>query len=266
VAGSYEVAVRPTDVLGNTSQVVLGEFELTAVLLPDTTPMTLDQLSPALNATVKVSGSAITGVANDDRSVASVDVAIKDKATNLWLKPDGTWTATFTWLPTTLASPGAASTGFTRTWAAVPGSFGFQMRASDASGNVTNVGFRGFTVISDDTVPDTSAPVFSQLAPGVNAVVPASGADISGVSTDDRAVASVDVAIRDKATNLWLKPDGTWTATFTWLPATLGSPGSASTTFTRAWAAVPGAYGYQLRTADTSGKTTNQAFRAFTVN
>ena len=265
-AGSYEVAARPTDVLGNTSQVVLGEFALTAVLPPDTTPMTLDQLSPAAGGTVKVSQSAITGVANDDRSVASVDVAIKDKATNLWLKPDGTWTSTFTWLPTTLASPGAASTAFSRTWSPVPGSYGYQLRSADGSGNATNVGFRSFTVISDDTVPDTTPPSFSQLSPGVNATVPASGAAITGVSTDDQKVASVDVAIKDKATNLWLKADGTWTATFTWVPATLADPGAASTSFMRTWAAVPGSFGYQLRTADAAGNTTNQAFRSFTVN
>ncbi len=266
VAGSYEVAVRPTDVLGNTAQVVLGEFTLTEVLPPDTTPMTLDQLSPAAGGTVKVSQSAITGVANDDRSVASVEVAIKDKATNLWLKADGTWTSTFTWLPTTLASPGAASTAFSRTWSAVPGSYGYQLRSADASGNATNIAFRSFTVISDDTVPDTTPPAFSQLSPGVNATVPASGADITGVSTDDQVVASVDVAIKDKATNLWLKADGTWTATFTWVPATLANPGAASTSFTRTWAAAPGSYGYQLRTADAAGNTTNQAFRSFTVN
>ncbi|WP_243059087.1 Ig-like domain-containing protein [Nocardioides sp. SR21] len=265
VAGSYEVSTRTYDVLANTVQTVLGEFELTAVLPPDTTPMTLDQLSPGLNATVKVSQSAIAGVANDDRSVASVDVAIRDKSTNLWLRSDGTWGA-FGWLTTTLANPGAASTAFSRSWPATPGSYGFQLRSADASGNATSVAFRSFTVISDDTVPDTTAPAFSQLLPGVNAVVPASGADITGVSTDDRVVASVDVAIKDKTTNLWLKADGTWQATFVWVPATLGSPGSASTTFTRTWAAAPGSYGYQLRTADTSGNTTNQAFRSFTVN
>ena len=37
VAGSYEVATRTHDVLANTVQTVLGEFELTAVLPPDTT-------------------------------------------------------------------------------------------------------------------------------------------------------------------------------------------------------------------------------------
>lgn len=263
--GTYEVSVRPTDVLGNTSQVVLGEFELTAVLPPDTTPMTLDQLAPASGGTVKVSESAIGGVANDDRSVASVDVAIRDKTTNLWLRADGTWGA-FGWLPTTLANPGTASTAFSRAWPASPGSYGYQLRASDASGNATSIAFRSFTVISDDTVPDTAAPVLSQLSPGVNATVPVAAADITGTSTDDRAVATVEVAIKDRATNLWLRADGTWQATFVWVPATLASPGAASTTFTRTWAAVPGAFGYQVRTTDTSGNTTNQAFRSFTVS
>lgn len=265
VAGAYEVATRTRDVLGSSAQTVLGEFELTAVLPPDTTPMTLDQLAPASGGTVKVSESAIGGVANDDRSVASVDVAIRDKTTNLWLRADGTWGA-FGWLPTTLANPGTASTAFSRAWPASPGSYGYQLRASDASGNATSIAFRSFTVISDDTVPDTAAPVLSQLSPGVNATVPVAAADITGTSTDDRAVATVEVAIKDRATNLWLRADGTWQATFVWVPATLASPGAASTTFTRTWAAVPGAFGYQVRTTDTSGNTTNQAFRSFTVS
>ncbi|MGB0100783.1 MAG: hypothetical protein WBP61_10935 [Nocardioides sp.] len=262
--GSYEVSTRSTDVLGNTAQVVLGTFDLTDVLPPDTTAMTIDQLSPEANGTVPVSESAISGVANDDRSVASVDVAIKDKGTNLWLRPNGSWGA-FAWVPVVLAEPGAASTPFAHPWPAAPGGYGYQLRASDAAGNTTAVGYRSFTVINDGVIPDTAPPSFSQTAPDLNATVPVSGAAISGTATDDRAVASVDVAIKDKGTNQWLRPNGTWGA-FAWVPADLADPGAASTTFSHSWAAAPGAYGYQLRTSDPSGNTASQAFRSFTVN
>ena len=145
VLGSYEVAVRPRDVIGNTSVQVVGTFEVAPPLGPDTTPLVLSQLLPAANATVPVAGADISGSATDDRAVASVDVAIKDKATNLWLRADGSW-GSFTWLPSTLGQPGAATTSFTRSWAAVPGSFGFQLRAFDGAGNQTTMAFRSFTV------------------------------------------------------------------------------------------------------------------------
>ncbi|MCW2764498.1 MAG: hypothetical protein JWO11_457 [Nocardioides sp.] len=145
VPGNYEVAVRSTDVLANTVQTVLGEFALTTVLPPDTTAPALSQLAPGTNATVPASGAAISGLATDDRSMASVDVAIKNKTTNLWLRVDGTWGA-FGWLPAALASPGAANTPWSRDWTAAAGSYGFQVRAFDASGNTATVAFRSFTV------------------------------------------------------------------------------------------------------------------------
>ena len=143
--GSYEVAVRPRDVLDNSDIQVLGTFDLTGVLPPDTTPLTLSQLLPAPNSTVTAAAATISGTATDDRSVASVDVAIKNRTTNQWLRPDGTWGA-FGWLPTSLAAPGAASTTWSRAWAATPGLYGYQLRASDAAGNSTAQAFRQFTV------------------------------------------------------------------------------------------------------------------------
>jgi hypothetical protein len=77
--------------------------------------------------------------------VASVDVAVKNKTNNTWLRDDGTWGA-FVWLPAVLAAPGAASTTWSREWAATPGSYGFQLRGADASGNPTAQPFRSFTV------------------------------------------------------------------------------------------------------------------------
>ncbi len=143
--GNYEVAVRPRDVLTNSSIQVLGTFQVALPLGPDTTPLVLSQVLPGVNATVPATGADVTGTATDDRAVTSVDVAIKDKATNLWLRADGSWGG-FTWLPSTLGQPGQAQTSFSRAWAAVPGSFGFQLRSFDSAGNQTTLGFRSFTV------------------------------------------------------------------------------------------------------------------------
>ena len=141
--GDYEVAVRPTDVLGNTTQTVLGEFELTAVLPPDTTAPVFSSVLPTNNSTVASPGD-ITGVITDDRAIDRVEVAIKNRANNQWLRPDGSWGA-FGWLPTTLASPGSTGSTWTKSWGGTPGIWGYQLRAYDASGNTVTQAFRSFT-------------------------------------------------------------------------------------------------------------------------
>ncbi|MBJ7528807.1 MAG: hypothetical protein JHD04_04685 [Nocardioides sp.] len=141
----YEVATRATDVLGAGAVAVVGSFTLTGVLPPDTTPLVLSDSRPAAGSTVTADAATLGGTATDDRAVASVDVALKDKTTGRWLRPDGSWGA-FSWLPAALAPPGAASTTWSRPWAAAPGSYGYQLRASDAAGNPTTQAFRSFTV------------------------------------------------------------------------------------------------------------------------
>ena len=75
----------------------------------------------------------LSGNATDDRAVATVDVAIRNTATTLWLRLDGTWGA-FQWLPASVTSPGATSTGWTYPWAPPgTGSFAIQARAIDGA-------------------------------------------------------------------------------------------------------------------------------------
>lgn len=144
-AGSYEVATRARDVLTNSATVVLGTFTLTEVLPPDTTQPVFGPTQPGNNAVVQVSAADIAGVLTDDRAADRVDVAIKDRSTNLWLRADGSWGG-FAWLPAALATPGGTSSTWSRTWPAVPGLFGYQLRAFDAAGNSTTQAFRPFTV------------------------------------------------------------------------------------------------------------------------
>jgi hypothetical protein len=76
------------------------------------------------------------GTATDDRGVARVDVAIKRADTNQWLRLDGTW-GVFQWLPASLASPSATSTGWTYDWtSAFAGAFTVQVRATDGAANI----------------------------------------------------------------------------------------------------------------------------------
>ncbi|MNC86540.1 hypothetical protein D3C83_22120 [compost metagenome] len=79
---------------------------------------------------------SLSGNATDDRSVASVSVAIKNGTTNLWLRTDGTW-GLFQWLPASLTTPGGTSSAWTFPWAPPgTGSFTLQVKATDAAGNI----------------------------------------------------------------------------------------------------------------------------------
>jgi hypothetical protein len=63
-------------------------------------------------------------------------VAVKNNATSLWLRLDGTWGA-FQWLPAAVSTPGATSTAWTYQWSP-PGTAAFtvQVKATDAAGNI----------------------------------------------------------------------------------------------------------------------------------
>ena len=88
----------------------------------------------------------MAGAATDDVGVTSVRVAIRDNATLKWWTGSG-W-GTFTNLAATVATPGATSTTWSYTWAPpAPGTYGMQVSAVDAAGNVSPVRpWRTFTV------------------------------------------------------------------------------------------------------------------------
>ena len=49
--------------------------------------------------------------------------------------------------------------------------------------------------------------------------------DLAGTATDDKGVAQVKVALEESDTSRYLQPNGTLSATFTTLTATLANPG-----------------------------------------
>lgn len=132
----------------------------------------------ALPAPVKVSGTA-----SDDRGVASVKVAYQDLLTKLWWHTDGTW-GSFAWIDATLASPGAASTAWSHTWANTrPGAYGVLVQAWDTAGKASNRPWGRFAVT--DTTPPTAPAVTLRTAQ-----TPASAALTWAASTDNVGVAN----------------------------------------------------------------------------
>jgi tripartite motif-containing protein 71 len=107
-------------------------------------------------------------------------------------------------------------------------------------------------------VPDTTKPATTITGPTANQTFSDPPATIEGTATDDIGVQRVEVAIQDRTTKQWWNPAGNrWQATpKLWIRADVGSPDSASTTWSYSFAdPVPGSGGYVVtrRAVDTSG-------------
>ena len=113
------------------------------------------------------------------------------------------------------------------------------------------------TAPADTTAPDTSLTGLSGSRRRISC---------SGSATDNRGVTGVRVGIRNQANGQWWHYDGTWGA-FQSYPATLGSPGARSTSWTFSW--VPpatGNFGINAVARDAAGNIDGSAaWRTFTV-
>lgn len=138
--GSYQVQAKATDTTGNERLGTLTNFQSAGAPSGDATPPTLTVTSPSNDAVMPVGAVTIGGQATDDASVATVEVAIRNRTTGQWWQPGtGQWGANLKWFSVTLANPGAVSTAWSTTWSdgVAGGSYRAQARATDASGNVS---------------------------------------------------------------------------------------------------------------------------------
>jgi arylsulfatase A-like enzyme len=112
-----------------------------------------------------------------------------------------------------------------------------------------------------DATPETMI-----TSPAAGQVVPPGTLTASGRATDDRGVSAVQVAVRDSQ-GRWLRTDGTWTTTTTWLSgAALTAPGATATDWSRAVTLSAGAYSIGARARDNASRLDpTPAWVAFTV-
>jgi DNA-binding beta-propeller fold protein YncE len=100
--------------------------------------------------------------------------------------------------------------------------------------------------------PDTTTPDATVTVPAQDQSIAGRTLNATGMATDNVGVASVGVAIKNRTTNLWWRANGTW-GTYQVLPATLGSPGASSTTWSFTWnAPAAGQYSIMAIATDTS--------------
>ena len=225
--GTYAMTARATDQAANTGQATRS---FTVAAADSTAPDTV-VTTPATDAVVPPPTVTATGSATDNIGVASVTILVKNRDTGLWLQTDGTWGSTTANAGrlATLANPGAASTSWTIGIPLDTGNYLITARARDAAGNQdATVGQKQFSV----RVADTVAPDGTITAPANNATVAMGPVAMRGNATDNVGVDQVLIGIQDTVTKQWLKPDGTWSATYTTVTATLASRGATSTGWT----------------------------------
>ncbi|WP_228942548.1 SMP-30/gluconolactonase/LRE family protein [Nocardioides sp. Leaf374] len=189
--------------------------------------------SPAQDAVVAPPTLSLTGTASDPAGgsgVASVTVLVKDRDTGLWLKADGSWGSTTAGAQrlADLAAPGAASTGWSLDVPLATGRYLLTARSRDGAGNQdTTPASRQVTVRASDSV----APDATVTSPAQGAQVPLGAVPLRGGATDDTGVATVLLAVQDTVSKEWLRPDGSFGASYRTVTAVLAAPGATSTTW-----------------------------------
>lgn len=182
---------------------------------------------PAALSAVR-SGTPLTarGLAAAGTRVASVGVAVQNRATKLWWRSDGTWGA-FQRHPATLGatSPDGRTAAWSFGWTPpADGDYSFQVTAVDAGGTAdpdpVNRPFDADGAAPDGTIDGAQ----DRSHPAGRAIT------WTGTATDARGVADVQVAIQNRANGQWWHADGTWGAFARYPAAITGPAGSASWT------------------------------------
>jgi DNA-binding beta-propeller fold protein YncE len=249
------VAVDPTD-----GDIAVADFGNNRISLwdpqgsapVDTANPTVAFTSPASGASLPAGTVAVAGTSSDDTSVAAVDLQVQRSSDSQWLQANGTWGGTQTFVPATLASPGAGSSGWTYSVpATTAGTYSMTARVTDQA-NKTGQATRSFSVAAaDTTAPDTAI-----TSPAANATVTTPTTTFTGTATDNAGVSSVTILIKDRDTGLWRQTNGTWASTTAGAQnlATVSPVGGTSPTWTLADVALaPGNYLVTARARDAAG-------------
>ena len=120
--------------------------------------------NPTSGSSVPVGTVSLAGSATDDHGLSGVQVAIRDTATNQWLRRDGSW-GNYQVMDATLGSSilmtsGDAYVPWTYSWSTTKtGTFEVQAVALDPAGNVdASPASSSFSVVGGVTPPPTPTP------------------------------------------------------------------------------------------------------------
>ena len=198
-----------------------------ATMVPPTAAQTL----------VVAPGSPLTftGAANDDESLSTVEIQLRNTTTRENLASDGTWSTDVVadWYrisPQNINQP-SYNWSYTTPFNLKAGTYTFSVRATDQVGLTTSSTNQGRLTISAQ-VPGDAPPNGLLNVTGTVTGGQVLHLDLAGTATDDFGVAAVLVTLREQDSSRYLHPDGSLSAGFATLPATLASPNGTSTTWT----------------------------------
>jgi PKD repeat protein len=197
-------------------------------------PMTPPTAAPALTV---APGSPITfsGTANDEANLANVEISLRNSTTREQLASDGTWGTDVVqgWYRISPQNISGASYNwsYTTPFNLKQGQYSFSVRANDDIGLTTSSTNQGRLTINAQVAGDNPPNGLLNVT-GTISNIEALHLDLAGTATDDLGVKAVRVALEDEDTGRYVQPNGTMSAAFATLPATLASPNATSTTWT----------------------------------
>lgn len=143
--------------------------------------------------------------------------------------------------------------------------------STDGDDSTTNYEAFAVSMASLSAGGDTTAPAATITSP-VKASTVSSPVSIAGTATDNVAVSSVSLSVKDNTSGgtnsgKFLQADGSFGTTQYWVPTTLASPDSASTNWSVPVSLPNSKYLVQVKVLDTAGnQPTTKPNETFTVN
>jgi hypothetical protein len=253
-AGSYLVAAYATDNQDVTTpsnriafisvlSAVPGDALPTTALTFTGTTQDVDDLTLTL-----------TGTATDDHGVDAVRLILRDTVTGRYVaNTAGAFTSAYTMLDTTLASPGAASTGFSITVALkTAGNYTVTALALDSAAqwDTTTLGATArYLIFPGDTDP------YLNLDSPNNGATLTNFISIGGRAFDNVSVRRVEIQVRNTSTGAYLQASGAFGTIPAWIPAFLTNPGGVGSNYAYTTPNLPPAtYLVSARAVDSVGQ------------
>lgn len=214
-------------------------------------------LSPAVDNENLSPPIVLSGTATDETSIDEVRIWIRQLGgTRPWLHADGSFAQAQHFFSVDVDMPGALES--TWNWE-VPhdlpgGPYYAVVRAVDTAGNRQDTfSIRRFRVVTSDTTRPSASTI---TAPAVGANIVRGLPTIRGTATDETAIESVRIWIRQIGVNgLWLQSDGSLSTTNTFFSQQVNSPGSPTSNWV--WdQSIPipdGRYRVIVRAIDSAG-------------
>lgn len=235
--GSWKVGALARDTIGQSdTRWDTRDYTVDSSGLPPvvTIAQPVSVVPPTTSPTLAMTpGGRLTfsGNASDDRSLATVEVLLRNTTTRENLAADGSWGSDVAagWFKVSPANMDQASYdwSFTTPEELVPGTYDFRVRATDKQELTTSSSMQGRVVVGVSVPGDAAPDGLLDLIGTQTASAP--HLDLTGTAVDDQGVSNVRVAILETDTDRYLRTDGSLGAGFGVLEATLGTPGAPST-------------------------------------